>query len=167
MGEQRRATTKISPSATISACSAASSATPCAPGRQAVFDLVETIRQSSIHFRRHEDHAARRELEATLDSLSRDQTIDVVRALAISRTSRTSPKTSAHPPLPRPQIAGSAPRRSPTHSTGPSTRHGAIELAAFFRHGPDRPGAHHTHRSPAQASSTVRWSSPAGATACN
>ena len=47
---------------------------------EAVFDLVETIRQSSIRFRRHEDHAARRELEATLDSLSRDQTIDVVRA---------------------------------------------------------------------------------------
>ena len=43
---------------------------------EAVFDLVETIRQSSIRFRRHEDHAARRELEATLDSLSRDQTID-------------------------------------------------------------------------------------------
>ena len=49
---------------------------------EAVFDLVETIRQSSIRFRRHEDHGARRELEATLDSLSRDQTIDVVRAFS-------------------------------------------------------------------------------------
>ena len=49
---------------------------------EAVFDLVETIRQSSIRFRRHEDRAARHELEATLDSLSRDQTIDVVRAFS-------------------------------------------------------------------------------------
>ena len=49
---------------------------------EAVFDLVETIRQSSIRFRRHADPAARKELEATLDSLSRDQTIDVVRAFS-------------------------------------------------------------------------------------
>ena len=50
---------------------------------EAVFDLVETIRQSSIRFRRHEDHAARRELEATperrtmelLDALRRGEAV--------------------------------------------------------------------------------------------
>ena len=33
---------------------------------EAVFDLVEAIRQSSIRFRRHEDQGARRELEVDL-----------------------------------------------------------------------------------------------------
>ena len=78
---------------------------------EAVFDLVETIRQSSIRFRRHEDHGARRELEATLDSLSRDQTIDVVRAFSyfshlcnIAEDQHHIRRSRAH------QIAGSAPR---------------------------------------------------------
>jgi phosphoenolpyruvate carboxylase len=48
----------------------------------AVFATVERIRQASIAFRRDGDMAARRELEATLDSLSRERTIDVVRAFS-------------------------------------------------------------------------------------
>jgi len=48
----------------------------------ASFELVERIRQSSIAFRRDEDVAARRELERILDSLSREQTMVVVRAFS-------------------------------------------------------------------------------------
>src|SRR5205809_2571204 len=49
---------------------------------EAVFATVERIRQISIQFRRDDDEAARLELEATLNSLSRDSTIEIVRAFA-------------------------------------------------------------------------------------
>jgi phosphoenolpyruvate carboxylase len=49
---------------------------------EAVFDVVERIRQSSIKFRREEDEGARGELESTLDSLSRHQTIEIIRAFS-------------------------------------------------------------------------------------
>src|SRR4051812_26686317 len=48
----------------------------------AAFATVERIRQISIQFRRDDDEAARAELEATLNSLSKDRTIEVVRAFA-------------------------------------------------------------------------------------
>ncbi|MDB5986103.1 MAG: ppc [Nevskia sp.] len=48
----------------------------------AVFDLIERIRQTSIRFHRDADESARAELEATLDGLSHDQTIQVVRAFS-------------------------------------------------------------------------------------
>ena len=41
----------------------------------ASFAIVEHIRQSSVRFHREDDETARHELEATLNSLSRDQTI--------------------------------------------------------------------------------------------
>jgi len=44
---------------------------------EAAFATVERIRQISIAFRRQGDAADRRELEATLDSLSHDRTIEV------------------------------------------------------------------------------------------
>ncbi|HRH74400.1 MAG TPA: phosphoenolpyruvate carboxylase, partial [Zoogloea sp.] len=103
---------------------------------EAVFDLVETIRQSSIRFRRHDDHGARRELEATLDSLSRDQTIDVVRAFSyfshlcnIAEDQHHIRRSRAH------QIAGSAPREgSLAHALQRAfdAGMGSTELAAFF-----------------------------------
>jgi phosphoenolpyruvate carboxylase len=49
---------------------------------EAVFEIVEGIRQSSIRFRRDEDQVARRELEATLNGLSRGQTIQIIRAFS-------------------------------------------------------------------------------------
>src|SRR3954451_24414969 len=49
---------------------------------EAVFATVERIRQISIAFRREGDGGARRELEAMLDSLSHDRTIEVVRAFS-------------------------------------------------------------------------------------
>ncbi len=46
------------------------------------YDLVERIRQTSIRFHRAEDVDARRMLEATLDGLSRGQTIHIIRAFS-------------------------------------------------------------------------------------
>ncbi len=48
----------------------------------AAFDLVETVRQVSIAFRRDEDAAARGELERILDGLTREQTMVVARAFS-------------------------------------------------------------------------------------
>src|SRR3954467_10826972 len=48
----------------------------------AVFDIIEGIRQSSIRFRRDEDQVARRELETSLNGLSPDQTIQIIRAFS-------------------------------------------------------------------------------------
>ena len=48
----------------------------------AAFEVVERIRQSATAFHRHDDVAARRELEHILDSLSREQTMVVVRAFS-------------------------------------------------------------------------------------
>jgi len=47
-----------------------------------VFDLIERVRQNSIRFRRDADPAARSELESTLDSLTNDQTTQVIRAFS-------------------------------------------------------------------------------------
>lgn len=49
---------------------------------EAVFALVERIRQVSIQFRRDQDDKVRGELEAMLNSLSRERTIEVVRAFS-------------------------------------------------------------------------------------
>ena len=46
------------------------------------FELIESIRQNSVRFRRDDDVAARRALEDILDALSREQTIQVVRAFS-------------------------------------------------------------------------------------
>lgn len=47
-----------------------------------VFDLVETIRQTSVRFHRDDDEPARRELEEILDGMSMDDTLRVVRAFS-------------------------------------------------------------------------------------
>src|SRR6516164_708776 len=47
-----------------------------------VFAIVERIRQTSIRFHRDEDEAARHELEATLNSLSHDHSIQIIRAFS-------------------------------------------------------------------------------------
>jgi phosphoenolpyruvate carboxylase len=47
---------------------------------EVIFGIVERVRQTSVRFRRTEDDTARRELEATLDSLSHGQAVDIIRA---------------------------------------------------------------------------------------
>ena len=66
-----------------SACSAECSATRSENRRGAeVFEIVERIRQASIRFHRDNEVSARRELEATLDSLDSAQTLSIVRAFS-------------------------------------------------------------------------------------
>ena len=68
-----------------------------------VFELVEQIRQASIRFHRDNEIGARRELEATLDSLNADQTLAIVARLQLFLASRQHRRRSAsHPPQPRP-----------------------------------------------------------------
>ena len=47
---------------------------------EAVFDTVENIRQNSVRFRRDEDLTARRDLEATLNSLRPKEALQIIRA---------------------------------------------------------------------------------------
>ncbi|QOY96035.1 phosphoenolpyruvate carboxylase [Massilia sp. UMI-21] len=49
---------------------------------EAVFEVVETIRQTAVRFRRDADHGAGQELTTLLHRLTRDQTISVVRAFS-------------------------------------------------------------------------------------
>jgi len=49
---------------------------------EAVFETVERIRRTSIQFRRDKDNAARSELAETLNSLSHERTIEIVRAFS-------------------------------------------------------------------------------------
>src|SRR5262245_60020643 len=50
--------------------------------RELGFVIVERIRQTSSRFHRDEDEAARRELTATLNSLSHGQSIQIIRAFS-------------------------------------------------------------------------------------
>jgi phosphoenolpyruvate carboxylase len=78
----------------------------------AVFDVVETIRQTAVRFRRDDDPAAGEELTALLHKLSRNQTISVVRAFSyfshlanIAEDQHHVRRRRAH------QLAGSAPQQ--------------------------------------------------------
>lgn len=103
----------------------------------AVFDLIERIRQNSVRFRRDDDISARRELEDMLDALSREQTIQVVRAFSyfshlanIAEDQHHIRRSRAH------LIAGSAPREgSLAHALERAFAGGtatATSLQAFF-----------------------------------
>ncbi|ATE59022.1 phosphoenolpyruvate carboxylase [Thauera sinica] len=103
----------------------------------AVFDLIERIRQNSVRFRRDDDIAARRELDDMLDALSREQTIQVVRAFSyfshlanIAEDQHHIRRSRAH------LIAGSAPREgSLAHALQRAFDSGsanAVSLQAFF-----------------------------------
>ncbi len=76
-----------------------------------VYELVEQTRRASIRFHRDNEVGAGRELEATLDSLSADQTLAIVRAFSyfshlanIAEDQHHLRRNRAH------AIAGSAPR---------------------------------------------------------
>ena len=101
-----------------------------------VFELVEQIRRASIRFHRDNEIAARRELEATLDSLSADQTLAIVRAYSyfshlanIAEDQHHIRRNRAH------AIAGSAPRPGSLASSFQRTREMGVApeaLEKFF-----------------------------------
>ena len=101
------------------------------------FDLIERIRQTSVRFRRDDDLTARRELEGILDALSREQTIQVVRAFSyfshlsnIAEDQHHIRRSRAH------LLAGSAAREGSLEHAIRHTLDAGIatpaELAAFF-----------------------------------
>ena len=97
-----------------------------------VFELVEQIRRASIRFHRDNEAAARRELEATLDSLSADQTLTIVRAYSyfshlanIAEDQHHIRRNRAH------AIAGSAPRPGSLAYAFQRTRELGTEPAAL------------------------------------
>ncbi|ENO90352.1 phosphoenolpyruvate carboxylase [Thauera linaloolentis] len=103
----------------------------------AAFGLIERIRQNSVRFHRDDDDGARRELEDILDALSREQTIQVVRAFSyfshlanIAEDQHHIRRSRAH------LIAGSAPREgSLAHAVDTVLASGATDaagLAAFL-----------------------------------
>ncbi len=103
----------------------------------AAFELIERIRQNSVRFRRDDDIAARRELEAILDALSREQTIQVARAFSyfshlanIAEDQHHIRRSRAH------LIAGSSPRAgSLEHAVARALDSAGMEpaaLAEFF-----------------------------------
>ena len=100
------------------------------------FGIVERIRRNSIDFHRHQDLAARQELERTLDGLTIDQTMIVVRSFSffshlanIAEDLHHIRRTRAH------LIAGSAPREgSLAHALDRAREAGlaGYSVAAFF-----------------------------------
>ena len=101
-----------------------------------VFDLIEQVRQNSIRFRRDADEAARAELETTLDTLTNDQTTQVIRAFSyfshlvnLAEDQHHIRRTRAH------LIAGSAPRQGSLAHTIEAlynTGHSSQQLLDFF-----------------------------------
>lgn len=99
----------------------------------AAFELIERIRQNSVRFRRDDDIVARRELEDMLDALSRDQTIQVVRAFSyfshlanIAEDQHHIRRSRAH------LIAGSAPREgSLAHALEAALASGTTDAAGL------------------------------------
>ena len=102
----------------------------------AVFDLVERVRQTSIRFHRDDEEAAREELGALLDGLSPDRAVDIIRAFSyfshlanIAEDEHHIRRNRAH------AIAGSAPRAgSLAYSFARAAAQGidAQTLAGFF-----------------------------------
>ena len=100
----------------------------------AAFELIERSRQNSVRFHRDDDSAARRELEDLLDALSRDQTIQVVRAFSyfshlanIAEDQHHIRRSRAH------LIAGSAPREgSLAHAIEAVLGSGTADSAALM-----------------------------------
>jgi phosphoenolpyruvate carboxylase len=101
---------------------------------EAVFDIVERIRQTSIRFRRDEDATARRDLEATLNGLERDRTIQIIRAFSffshlanIAEDQHHIRRTRAH------ALRLSAPRAGTmAHALGRAREAGIPRLRSFF-----------------------------------
>ena len=98
----------------------------------AVFDLIERVRKSSVRFHRDDDLDARRELEATLDSLSLDDTIHVVRAFSYFSHLANLAEDQHHIRRSRAHlIAGSPARDGSLAHAVERAREGGIDAAAL------------------------------------
>src|SRR5438067_8560590 len=103
----------------------------------AVFDVVETIRQTAVRFRRDADPKAGEELTTLLHKLTRNQTISVVRAFSyfshlanIAEDQHHIRRRRAH------QLAGSTPRPASVAYALARLKDAGIEgeqVAAFLR----------------------------------
>ena len=103
---------------------------------EAIFDIVEQIRQNSVRFRRDEDVAARRDLAATLDSLPPKQALLIIRAFGffshlanIAEDQHHIRRTRAH------AMTASVPREGTMAHALARAGHAAIppaRLAGFF-----------------------------------
>jgi phosphoenolpyruvate carboxylase len=101
----------------------------------AVFDIIEGIRRSSIRFRRDEDQVARRELEAALNRLSRDETIQIIRAFSYFSHLANIAEDQHHIRRTRAHVGVSAPREgSIAHALARAQRAGIARsaLQRFF-----------------------------------
>jgi phosphoenolpyruvate carboxylase len=104
---------------------------------EAVFAIVERIRLTSIRFHRDEDEAARHKLEATLNSLSPGQNIQIIRAFSyfsqlanIAEDQHHIRRTRAH------ALAASAPREGTMAHALARARNAGIcrsKLQNFFK----------------------------------
>ena len=110
-----------------------------------VYELVEQIRKASIRFHRDNEVGARRELEATLDSLSADQTlVDRARLQLFLASRQHRRRPASHPPQPRScdRRLGAASRlarlRLSTHARDGGRAEGARR---FLRSRAGKPGA--------------------------
>jgi phosphoenolpyruvate carboxylase len=110
---------------------------------EAIFDLVERIRQTAIRFHRDEDQSARDELATILSSLSRAPAIQIIRAYTyfshlanIAEDQHHIRRTRAH------AIAGSSPREGTLASALEKVAAaglGRSQLQQFFAGGHIRP----------------------------
>src|SRR5690349_21089620 len=105
---------------------------------EGVFDIVEKIRQNSVRFHRDDDGEARSALDATLDGLSGDETIQIIRAFSyfshlanIAEDQHHIRRTRLH------AMAASAPREGTMAYALARAREsgaGRGEIEAFFTH---------------------------------
>jgi phosphoenolpyruvate carboxylase len=99
---------------------------------EAIFDIVERIRQMSIRFHRDDDEAARQGLEATLNNLTPAQTVRIVRAFSyfshlanIAEDQHHIRRTRAH------TLAGAVPRAGTITQAIGRARDAGIDAAAL------------------------------------
>ena len=126
----------------------------------AIFDIVENIRQTSIKFHRDNDEPARRELETILNALSPEQTVQILRAFSyfshlanLAEDQHHVRRTRAH------DIAGSLPRAG-TMANALSQAIGAglstSDLQAFFDQALVSPVLT-AHPTEVRRKSTMKW----------
>ena len=100
-----------------------------------VYEIVERVRQASIRFHRDNEVAARRELEATLDSLDNEQTLAIVRAFSYFSHLANIAEDQHHTRRNRAHVRMKSeprPARSPTPSNAPPRQASAPPPCATF-----------------------------------